>query len=88
MRSEEQFVTEKITNWRIKSSKFDEILIFDLNTLSILNHIEMIESNGLDIQTILLEEYDEVTTEKILQVQDTLNDMLFGDHLRVIIKKN
>ena len=50
--------------------------------------IEMIESNGLDIQTILLEEYDEVTTEKILEVQDTLNDMLFGDHLRVIIKKN
>ena len=46
----------------------------------------MIESNGLDIQTILLEEYDKNTTDKILEIQDTLNDMLLGDHIRVILK--
>jgi len=50
--------------------------------------IEMIESNGLDIQTILLEEYDKNTTDKILEIQDTLNDMLLGDHIRVILKNS
>jgi 2-polyprenyl-3-methyl-5-hydroxy-6-metoxy-1,4-benzoquinol methylase len=50
-------------------------------------NIELIESNGLDIQTILLEEFDSKTTEKIINIQDTLNDLLLGDHYRVFLKK-
>jgi SAM-dependent methyltransferase len=46
-----------------------------------------IETNGLDIQTILLEEFDEEVTGKILDIQDTLNDLLLGDHYRVFLKK-
>ena len=49
--------------------------------------VELIESNGLDIQTILLEEFDTRTTDKILNIQDTLNDLLLGDHYRVFLKK-
>ena len=45
-----------------------------------------IESNGLDIQTILLEEFDNKITEKIINMQDTLNDLLLGDHYRVFLK--
>jgi hypothetical protein len=36
--------------------------------------IELIESNGLDIQAILLEECDGLSTNKILNTQDTLNE--------------
>lgn len=46
-----------------------------------------IESNGLDIQTILMEEFDENITEKILNIQDVLNDLLLGDHYRVFARK-
>lgn len=46
-----------------------------------------IESNGLDIQTILLEEFDANVTEKIINIQDILNDLMLGDHLRVFLKK-
>lgn len=49
--------------------------------------IKKIESNGLDIQTILLEEFDKKTTDKILNIQDILNDLLLGDHYRVFLKK-
>jgi 2-polyprenyl-3-methyl-5-hydroxy-6-metoxy-1,4-benzoquinol methylase len=49
--------------------------------------IELIESNGLDIQTILLEELDANITEKIINIQDTVNDLLLGDHYRVFLKK-
>ena len=48
---------------------------------------EGIESNGLDIQTILLEEFDANITEKIINIQDILNDLMLGDHLRVFLKK-
>lgn len=46
-----------------------------------------IESNGLDIQTILMEEFDESVTEKLLNIQDLINDMLLGDHYRVFARK-
>lgn len=49
--------------------------------------IEFIESNGLDIQTILFKEFDDKTTESIINIQDTLNDLLLGDHYRVFLKK-
>ena len=40
-------------------------------------NIELIESNGLDIQTIFLEEFDIHTSEKIINIQDTLNNLKF-----------
>mgnify|MGYP001309785913 CR=1 FL=1 len=49
--------------------------------------VELIESNGLDIQTIILEEFDETTTDKIINIQDILNDLLLGDHYRVFLRK-
>lgn len=49
--------------------------------------IVLIETNGLDIQTILLEELSENLTKKIINMQDTLNDLLLGDHYRVFLKK-
>ena len=49
--------------------------------------LELIESNGLDIQTILLAEFDRETTENILNLQDILNDLLLGDHYRVLLRK-
>ena len=49
--------------------------------------LELLESNGLDIQTILLTEFDEKTTDKILNIQDVLNDLLLGDHYRVFLRK-
>lgn len=49
--------------------------------------IELIESNGLDIQTILFDEFNTEVTDKILKMQDTLNDLLLGDHYRVFLKK-
>ena len=47
----------------------------------------LIETNGLDLQTILLEEFNPKVTEKIVNMQDTLNDLLLGDHYRVFFKK-
>jgi len=49
--------------------------------------IELIETNGLDLQTILLENFDVEITDKILRMQDTLNDLLLGDHYRVFLKR-
>ena len=49
--------------------------------------IELIESNGLDIQTILLKEFDAKITDKIINIQDTLNDLLLGDHYRIFLRK-
>ena len=49
--------------------------------------LEAIETNGLDIQTILLEEFSEEITKKILFIQDVLNDTLLGDHYRVFARK-
>lgn len=50
-------------------------------------NIELIESNGLDIQTILFNEFNESITDKILNIQDVINDLLLGDHYRVFFKK-
>lgn len=49
--------------------------------------IAEIESNGLDVQTILMEEFDSSLTNKILIIQDILNDVLLGDHYRVFLRK-
>ncbi|MDC3293787.1 class I SAM-dependent methyltransferase [Alphaproteobacteria bacterium] len=49
--------------------------------------LEYYETNGLDMQTILMEEFSEVTTEKILNIQDILNDQCLGDHYRIFLRK-
>ena len=49
--------------------------------------IEYLETNGLDIQTILLKEFENEITDKIMNIQDTLNDLLLGDHYRVFMRK-
>jgi SAM-dependent methyltransferase len=46
-----------------------------------------LETNGLDIDTIIFEDLDEVLTEKLLNLQETVNAMLLGDHYRVIMRK-
>lgn len=46
-----------------------------------------IESNGLDFQTIILEEFDDEITNKLLNMQEVLNSMLLGDHYRVFLRK-
>tara|TARA_Y100000768_G_scaffold302319_1_gene236169 strand:- start:8258 stop:9226 length:969 start_codon:yes stop_codon:yes gene_type:complete len=48
--------------------------------------IEYIETNGLDVQTILMKEFDNKITDKILNMQDVLNDLLLGDHYRVFLR--
>ena len=49
--------------------------------------LELIESNGLDIQTILVTEFDTKITDQILNLQEMLNDLLLGDHYRVFLRK-
>ncbi len=49
--------------------------------------LEYLETNGLDIQTIILEEFSSKITEKIINIQDILNDLLLGDHYRVFLRK-
>ena len=49
--------------------------------------VELIETNGLDLQTIFLENFDIKITDKIIRMQDILNDLLLGDHYRVFLKK-
>lgn len=49
--------------------------------------IEYLETNGFDIQTILLEEFENEITDKIINIQDTLNDLLLGDHYRIFMRK-
>ena len=49
--------------------------------------IEMIETNGLDIETILLDDDVDSFGEKILNVQEILNTLLLGDHFRVAFRK-
>lgn len=50
--------------------------------------VEYVESNGLDLQTIIFEQFNEKTENKIIDIQDTLNDLLLGDHFRVFLRKN
>jgi len=64
------------------SSKAIEKICESLNL-----EIEFIESNGLDIQTILFEELEQSLNEKVLRIQDVLNDLLLGDHYRVFLRK-
>lgn len=44
-----------------------------------------VETIGLDIDTILLKEFDPQTKEKLIQIQETVNDLLLGDHYRVFL---
>jgi SAM-dependent methyltransferase len=49
--------------------------------------IEYIETNGLDIETILLGKNAEAACDQILNMQEALNSKLLGDHYRVVLRK-
>jgi 2-polyprenyl-3-methyl-5-hydroxy-6-metoxy-1,4-benzoquinol methylase len=50
--------------------------------------IEHIESNGLDIQTVLLHEFDENIIDKLMELQKIIDAKLLSDHYRVFLRKN
>jgi len=50
--------------------------------------LEYIESNGLDIQTILLHEFEYEIIEKIMNLQQLLDENLMSDHYRAFLRKN
>ena len=50
--------------------------------------IAYIETIGLDIQTILLYDFDDEVIEKVMDIQRVINKLLLGDHYRVFLKKN
>jgi 2-polyprenyl-3-methyl-5-hydroxy-6-metoxy-1,4-benzoquinol methylase len=50
--------------------------------------VKLFESNGLDVQTILLDEFNQDITEKIINMQDIINDLMLGDHYRVFLSFN
>lgn len=67
-------------------------LFFSMNSINFIKDqlglkLEYIETNGLDLQTILFSDSDQVLTQKNIDLQDTLNDMLLGDHFRVFLRK-
>ena len=49
--------------------------------------LEFIESNGLDIQTILLQEFEDEIIEKIMNIQQLIDENLLSDHYRVFLRK-
>ena len=49
--------------------------------------LEYIESNGLDIQTVLLYEFDKEIIEKIKDMQQLIDENLLSDHYRVFLRK-
>ena len=49
--------------------------------------LEYIESNGLDIQTVLLYEFDKEIIEKIKDIQQLIDENLLSDHYRVFLRK-
>ena len=49
--------------------------------------LEFIESNGLDIQTILLQEFEDEIIEKIMKIQQLVDENLLSDHYRVFLRK-
>ena len=49
--------------------------------------IYFIETNGLDIQTILNDK-ENSNIKTILNMQDLLNESMLADHYRVFLKKN
>jgi 2-polyprenyl-3-methyl-5-hydroxy-6-metoxy-1,4-benzoquinol methylase len=46
-----------------------------------------LETNGLDLQTVLMKRFDVKTENKIINIQNTLNNMNLGDHYRIALKK-
>lgn len=46
-----------------------------------------LESNGLDLQTILLHEFDNKIIEKLLSIQQVIDELALGDHYRVFLRR-
>ena len=86
------FISEYLRKYNFSPTRYIESgrhnIFFSLDAIEEISKnldlkIEYIETNGLDIQTILMKEFDNKLTDKIINIQDTLNDLLLGDHYRV-----
>ena len=78
------FISEYLKKYNFSPTRYIESarhnIFFSREIINkIINEFQLklvhIESNGLDIQTILLEEFDANITEKIINIQDILNDL-------------
>ena len=49
--------------------------------------LSYIETNGLDLQTILTFEFEDEMLSKFLNYQRILDEYLLGDHYRVFLRK-
>ena len=47
--------------------------------------VAYLETIGLDIDTILLKDFDPETKKKLIQIQETVNELMLGDHYRVFL---
>ena len=50
--------------------------------------VAYLETNGLDLQSILLCDVDGELTSKIMAMQQIIDELLLGDHYRVFLKKS
>jgi 2-polyprenyl-3-methyl-5-hydroxy-6-metoxy-1,4-benzoquinol methylase len=94
--SSECFLMKYLEKFPFPATRYIEAarhyLFFSRTTLKYLARefkldIEMIETNGLDLDTILLDHPLETISEEILNMQETLNSLLLGDHFRVAFRK-
>ena len=49
--------------------------------------LEYIESNGLDLQTILLHEFEDKIVNKLMKIQQIFDSSLISDHYRCFLRK-
>ncbi len=68
------------------------LTFFSRQSIEMISHeidlkMEFIESNGLDIQTILLHELEDEIIEKIMNLQQLIDENLLSDHYRVFLRK-
>lgn len=94
--SADSFLMKFVTKYPFSATRFIEsgrhYLFFSIETIKFIvkkfnMSLEHYETNGLDIQTILLKKFDKISTDKILDMQDIINDINLGDHYRVFLKK-
>lgn len=92
----DSLLMKHLEKYQIEATRFIEsarhYLFFSRKSIDFITNkiglqLEFIESNGLDLQTIIFSDLDDITNQKIIDLQDTVNDMLLGDHFRVFLRK-
>jgi 2-polyprenyl-3-methyl-5-hydroxy-6-metoxy-1,4-benzoquinol methylase len=93
--SSDCFLSKYLSSYPFEATRYIESgrhnIFFSENIINCLAvdigmEVAFIESNGLDIQTIFMEEFSVEITEKILKIQDVLNNEMNADHYRVFLK--